>query len=134
MATDRTRSPKTDQRTAIFAANLQAALASRQLQQADLARGTDLSRDAINRYVNSITFPPLAKIAAIAAALGLQARDLDPEFPENPKFWKSAPAGVLSGFSIQSAKRAGLVRFVADVEISSVLAAEIVALLSKADV
>jgi transcriptional regulator with XRE-family HTH domain len=134
MATDRTRSPKPDQRTTIFAANLQAALESRHLQQADLARGTDLSRDAINRYVNGITFPPLAKIAAIAAALGLHPRDLDPEFPENPKFWKNAPVGVAPGFSVQSANRAGIVRFVADIEISSTLAAQIVALLSQTDV
>jgi transcriptional regulator with XRE-family HTH domain len=110
--------------TTTLASKLKALLPERGLDQAELARRSGIKANSISRYLAGLNMPRPAQLAKLAAALGVEMRDLLAEDP-------AAPAATSANLLCltQTAASSGMVRLQVDQMLPGELATQIVALL-----
>lgn len=112
-----------------WARKMQEATVATGLTQAEIARRAGLQRDAYGRYVLGKTKPPLRRVRAIAAALGVKPSELSEEWAHLDDD-KSA-SGIVQRWTMSPTPRPGIVRieFAGDVTLEE--AARMMALLKE---
>lgn len=114
----------------VTARNLQVILEKSGMTQAEVARRAHVARDALGRYLHGVNKPPARRVVALAEALGVSHRDIDPSLPEELNLPRhQSPYDEL--FSVHPSSRLGHMRVKMDAEMPSEAVAAIVEIVGK---